>query len=195
MKSRRFGLNVCDWITVFRVLAFALVEATHVNVRKDALARLGLKPGPWLNELKNALRQSSPPDTTFTAPTADPSDPREFRASLRELERELIVETPGQRIVYIVDTLFQPAKCRARRRDGAWRRRIVLRVSIPGRGPWEALKRFHLTARQAGTIARMANVKQLRTFHFSPRYDGRGDELLAEAEATFHGRIAPDEPV
>jgi len=59
----------------------------------------------------------------------------------------------------------------------------------------EAVKRYHLTARQAGSLARMANVKRLEVFHFSPRYDGMADAIYAEAAAAFSGVIPPDEPV
>ena len=39
----------------------------------------------------------------------------------------------------------------------------------------------HLTARQAGTLAGLARVKQFTPFHFSPRYTDRGHLLEAEA--------------
>jgi ribonuclease BN (tRNA processing enzyme) len=44
----------------------------------------------------------------------------------------------------------------------------------------EAARRRHLTASQAGSIARMAGVKRLHTLHYSPRY-----KVAAEAEAPF----------
>jgi ribonuclease Z len=39
----------------------------------------------------------------------------------------------------------------------------------------------HLTAHQAGTVARIVGAKSLVPFHFSPRYEGRETELAGEA--------------
>jgi ribonuclease Z len=52
--------------------------------------------------------------------------------------------------------------------------------------------RYHLTAAEAGTIARRSKVHRLKVFHFSPRYQGRGDLLRHEAEAAFRGRKDPE---
>ncbi|HZW52338.1 MAG TPA: hypothetical protein VFF05_10780, partial [Rudaea sp.] len=54
----------------------------------------------------------------------------------------------------------------------------------------------HLTARQAGTIARACGAKRLMPFHFSPRYSDREAQLRAEAEAAWSGSsdAAPASP-
>ena len=51
----------------------------------------------------------------------------------------------------------------------------------------QASKRYHLTARQAGLLGRDARVRRLEVFHFSPRYEGRADEIYAEARSAFLG--------
>jgi ribonuclease Z len=48
-----------------------------------------------------------------------------------------------------------------------------------------AAARYHLTAYQAGTLARRARAQQCIPFHFSARYAGEEDSLRAEAAAAF----------
>ena len=49
----------------------------------------------------------------------------------------------------------------------------------------KAQERYHLTARQAGLLARKAGVRELVVFHFSPRYSGQDDLLYKEAQEEF----------
>src|SRR5262245_15133913 len=44
------------------VLGVALREVEHVSVNRDRLERLALVPGPWLRELKQAVRRAEPMD-------------------------------------------------------------------------------------------------------------------------------------
>jgi len=48
-------------------------------------------------------------------------------------------------------------------------------------------RKNHLTATQAGTIARLAGAKAVQPFHFSPRYEGREAALIGELRAAWGG--------
>lgn len=175
-------------------LGFALTEPTHLNVRTDALGQLGVPPGRWLNELKTAIRAGQPADTPITARWRAAGVEHERRFRLGELRDRLILSTPGQKIAYVTDTIFSRANVArvaalAERADVFFCESLFLDADRE-----EAAKRYHLTARQAGTLARLAAVKRLQVFHFSPRYDGMADRLYAEADAAFRGAIEPDEP-
>jgi len=176
-------------------LGFAVKEKTHLNVRKDELDRFGIPAGPWLNELKDAIRRQRPDETIITARWVDGGTPRQQGYRLQELRDRLVVETQGQKLAYVVDALFsKPNVARivelVRNADLFYCESLFLDADRE-----QALKRHHLTARQAGTLARWAGVKRLEVFHFSPRYDGMADQIYAEAAAAFHGELAPDEPV
>lgn len=175
-------------------MAYLFEERSRLNVRATSLDQMGLPAGRWLNELKAAIRAGAPDDSPIDVVWREQGNERHTRLALGTLRDELIVETPGQRIGYVVDTLFS--------RDNAEKLAALLEGAdvlyceslFLDEDRHEALKRYHLTARQAGTLARTAGVKSLRTFHFSPRYDGRADELYAEAQATFRGETSPDTP-
>jgi ribonuclease Z len=98
-----------------------------------------------------------------------------------------VEDRPGQRITYVVDTLFdQPNAERivalARAADVFYCEARFLDVDRD-----EAEKRHHLTARQAGFLARAAGVRRLEVFHFSPRYQGMAQAFHAEARAEYAG--------
>ncbi len=55
-------------------------------------------------------------------------------------------------------------------------------------------ERGHSTALEAGTIAKLAEVKQLVIGHFSSRYDEEGEQsLLAEAKSVFENTVLAKE--
>jgi ribonuclease Z len=162
-------------------MAYAVTERTHLNVRADALDALDVRPGPWLNVLKNAVRTGADPETPIEIAPGE-------RRTLGTLRDALLIETAGQKIAYVVDTLFSPANAArivhlARGADLFYCESPFLDEDID-----QATRRYHLTARQAGALARAAGVHRLAVFHFSPRYEGRYGELAAEAVEEFTGQ-------
>ncbi|HZP41219.1 MAG TPA: ribonuclease Z [Candidatus Binatia bacterium] len=162
-------------------MAYAVTEPTHLNVRGDALAAAGLRPGPWLNALKSAIRNGASRDTPIDVAPGD-------RRPLGPLADALLVVTPGQKVAYVVDALFSPANARAIVRLAAGADVFFCEAPFLEEDLEQATRRYHLTARQAGALARAAGVRRLEVFHFSPRYEGRYGDLVAEAQAEFVGR-------
>ena len=162
-------------------MAYAVTERTHLNVRPDALTAAGLQPGRWLNALKDAIRAGRPDDTMIEL---GPSDLR----PLGVLRDRLLTVRPGQKVAYVVDTLYSPANVAAVTRLAAGADLFFCEAPFLEADVDQATKRHHLTARQAGALGRAAGVKRLEVFHFSPRYEGRYREIEHEAQAEFTGQ-------
>jgi ribonuclease Z len=162
-------------------MAYAVQEHAHLNVRTETLEAMGHRAGRWLGELKTAVRNGASRDTSIEIAPGT-------RRPLGELADALLVETPGQKIAYVVDTVFSAANAArvvelARGADVFYCESPFLDADID-----QATKRYHLTAGQAGAMARAAGVRRLNVFHFSPRYEGRYGEIVAEAQDEFAGR-------
>jgi len=171
-------------------LAFAVVEAMHVNVWRNRLAELGVVPGPWLRDVKRAILAGAPDDTGITAPTAEPEPRGERRLSLGTLRNTALQVVPGQKIAYVTDAAHHAENARrivelARQSDLLFIECMFLAADAADAG-----RKAHLTARQAGSLAREAGAHVLVPFHFSPRYAGRESELRAEAQDAFGGVVA-----
>ena len=170
-------------------LAFALSEKSHLNVDTSVLEKLKLAPGRWIDGMKHAIRVGSPDDHAVAALVREDGVVREQTFALGEL-RDLVIESRGQKIGYVVDTLYSPGNQQkivdlVRGADLFYCESPFLDADVD-----QATKRYHLTARQAGLLGREAGVRRLEVFHFSPRYEGRADEIYAEARAVFLGNGA-----
>jgi ribonuclease Z len=166
-------------------LGFAIEESMHVNVWKNRLAERGLPVGPWLRDLKRAVRGNLPDEHLVGIPA--PTDGSDARAMpLREL-REIVTVTPGQKIAYVTDVADTPANraaivALARNAD-----LLFIEAAFALEDAALAQDRAHLTAAAAGAIAREAGVRRVEPFHYSPRYTGLEERLLDELRAAFGG--------
>lgn len=161
-------------------LAFALREPMSVNVWRGALDALGVQPGPWLGEAKRAVRLGAPDATSIALP-----DGR--RMSLAALRTEALRIGPGQHVAYVTDAAATPENAErivalARGADQLFVEAVFLDAD---RALADATR--HLTAGDAGRLARQAGVKHLRLFHHSARYLATPDVLADEARAAFGG--------
>lgn len=175
-------------------LGFALTEKNRLNVKADELAQMGVPAGRWLNELKSAVREGLPGDTPIRVEWKEGTERRTASFSVEELRERLLVETRGQKIAYVVDTLFNRYNLQRVVALVAGADTFFCESLFLDADRHEATKRYHLTARQAGTLARAAGVSRLETFHFSPRYERNPEPLRAEAQAVFRGEMPIDEP-
>jgi ribonuclease Z len=167
-------------------LAFALEETAHVNVLRNRLEDLGLAVGPWLRGLKSAILRGEPDPTSIAVAWGDTAAPKPDVLPLGAL-REVATITPGRKIAYVVDAVHS-AENATRIIDLAHGADVLfIETAFLESDAGRAAERKHLTARQAGTLARQARVKRIVTLHYSPRYEGRHQALVDEAEAAFRG--------
>ena len=168
-------------------LAFALQERFHVNVWKNRLQARGLPTGPWLQSLKQAVLRGDPDQTPIAIPGQDAMPPEQGLLSLGELKTDILRIVPGQKIAYVVDALYNEANARRIITLVQGADQLFIETPFLQRDAAHAAARYHLTAQQAGTLARQAAVKTCTPFHFSARYSGQEETLLAEALSAFHG--------
>lgn len=164
-------------------LAFCLVEAEHINVWKPKLEALGLPTGPWLTQLRRAIRDRAPDDTPISVRWRGRDGARERRFTVGELVREVVELTPGQRIAYATDAAMtegNAARIVALARDADL---LFIEAAFLEADRDHALRKAHMTAAFAGRVAAAAGVRRAVPFHFSTRYLGAGERLVHEFEA------------
>ena len=165
-------------------LGLSVEERFHVNIIKEGLNRLGLQPGPWLSEFKQAIYRRDDPKAKFeVAPRQSPGG-KQF--TLGELSEQIARITAGQKITYITDVVYSESNqdkivAFARNSD-----HLFIEAVFMEKDRRVARQKYHLTARQAGKLAALAGVKKFSIFHFSPRYSGQEDLLYQEAWAAYN---------
>lgn len=165
-------------------LAFALDETAHVNVWKNKLAEMGLTTGPWLRAVKRAVVTGAPDDTPIEVSVHGPPGARSTVWRLRDLRPALDV-VPGQRIGYVTDVKFTPDNLRELEALLGGVDLLFIESVFLDAESAHAERKNHLTATQAGDIARRLGARAVVPFHFSPRYQGRAAEVLAEVRTAW----------
>jgi ribonuclease Z len=165
-------------------LGFSIKEQFHVNIIKDQLLSLGLEVGPWLKSFKSALFNQMDPESEFVV-TIGPKKEIQKTFILGDLSAKISTITPGQKITYIADAGMSDANEIKMADIARSSDHLFIEAAFLEKHREIAMKKRHLTARQAGTIAARAGVKQFTIFHFSPRYTGQEHLLLQEAQGAF----------
>ncbi len=169
-------------------LAYALEEKQHINIMKNALDDLGLPVGPWLGELKKSIFRGDSNQTPVEI-WQKQNNKRILITTLPlgVLKDRIVKITPGMKISYIADALYSEDNAEKIVKLAESSDIIFIEAPFPERDIDRAFERYHLTAQQAGRLARMAGAKHLVLFHFSPKYKGQEHQLIEEAMAAFTG--------
>ena len=168
-------------------LAYAIEEKAHVNVAKDRLDALGVATGAWLRDLKHAVLAGAPDATPIAVQWRDRDGDHAVMRTVGELSHLILDVAPGQRVGYATDLRYTEANVRTLAALFADADVLFIESVFLDEDAEHGARKNHLTAAQAGRIARLAGAREVRPFHFSPRYEGREAELIDEVRAAWLG--------
>ena len=171
-------------------LAYALEEKARLKVATDRIAALGVTTGPWLRELKHAVLTGAPGDTPIRLQWRDRQGEHAMTRPVGALRPLVLDAVAGQRIGYVTDLRYTEANVETLSQLLADVDLLYIESVFLDADERHATRKNHLTARQAGDIARRLRARAMVPFHHSPRYEGRSAELLAEARAAWGMTVA-----
>lgn len=162
-------------------MAYLLKERFHLNVNKEKLGKLFLGVGPWLNTLKESVYANKSDDYNIKVPIEN--GVKEYR--LGQLKKDILIITPGQKIGYIVDCDYTTENQKKIKNLMEGVDILYIEAAFLDEDKERARITAHLTAKEAGELARKAGVKRLEVMHFSTKYSGSPELLIEEAQKAF----------
>lgn len=183
LEDGRFIVEACLLDHSVPCLGYALREEALININKDRLQSLGWAPGPWLNRLKEMVREGRGDDEPIEILVCAGDTLKKERRRLKEVSDAIVMTAAGTKVAYVTDIGYtqgnrEKARALAREVDVLFCEAAFLERDLD-----HARRKNHLTARQAGELARLAGARRLEIFHFSPKYLDEEDLLLDEARA------------
>ena len=167
-------------------LCFSLKENFYVNINKEAIKEMGLPVGPWLTRFKRALYEKRDLGEEFLVSWGYGGRMVKEKAFiLGELAERIAKISPGQKLAYITDIIGSPEnyeKVIALARDAD---HLFIEAAFLDQEKEMAREKLHLTAKEAGELARLAGAKGFTLFHFSPRYSHLVGDIEKEAMESF----------
>ncbi len=167
-------------------MAFSVKQNDFLKVRKDILDTLNLKPGPWLGALKKEV------ESGLELQNEDIEMPDGRKLSKAELAEKMFEVRNGKKVSYVVDTIFSDETVDKICRLIDASDEFYCECTFLSSDEEKAVANHHLTAKQAGTLARLGNVARLIPIHLSKRYGNRYWELIKEAGSEFGNIELPE---
>jgi ribonuclease Z len=155
---------------------YSFLETDSFNVQKDVLQTLGLEPGPWIATLKQHAHH---PETKET-----PLQVGKAIYTIGDLSHKLLVRKKGVKISYLTDFILEEEYLENIVRFVWESDMLFCEAAFLEEDREKARRTYHLTAKEAGILARMAHTKHLIIFHFSRRYQDYSS-LIKEAKVEF----------
>ncbi|MDY7035219.1 MAG: MBL fold metallo-hydrolase [Thermodesulfobacteriota bacterium] len=167
-------------------MGLSLVENFYVNIIKEGLEESGLPVGAWLNRFKKALYEKRDLDSAFIVQWEERGKiVKEKSFVLGALAEKIARISPGQKITYLTDITGSPENYEKAVNLAKKADHLFVEAAFLDCDKEIARKKYHLTAKEAGELARRAGAKQFTPFHFSPRYSTCSEEIKKEAMEAF----------
>jgi len=163
--------------------AYFIKEKSLLNIDRKELAETGLKPGPWLQQVRDL--------------SADPGREIPIDGSfynLKMLREKLLKVTAGESIGYLSDFKYEKESISKLKKIFNGCDVMICESQYLSAEIKFAKKNYHLTAGQAARIAKAVNAKKLILFHISDRYRVKDyPALIKEAREIFPETYLPEE--
>ena len=99
-----------------------------------------------------------------------------------DLADELVIISPGQKIGYVTDIRYSQENIGRIAAIASSVDLLFIEAYYLSERESQAYEKAHLTARQAGMIARLLEAKKVIAMHISPRYHDRTEEIYRELD-------------
>lgn len=175
-------------------LAYVVEEKARVKVDKERLIALGVSTGSWLRDLKQAIISGAPGETPILVQWRDRQGEHAMTRTVNELRHLVLDVVPGQRIGYVTDLRYTESNVQALVSLLADVDLLFIESVFLEEDCAQAARKNHLTAAQAGRIARTVRARAVVPFHFSPRYEGRESALVSQAMSAWSGTLVSKSP-
>ncbi|HSD62320.1 MAG TPA: MBL fold metallo-hydrolase [Ignavibacteriaceae bacterium] len=178
-----FSIRVIFLNHIIPSAAYFIKEKPSFNINKEALAKTGLTPGPWLEQVRNLSINS---DESIIV------NGKSYK--LKAFRDKLLVRREGESIGYLTDFIYENETRNKIRKVFKGCDTMVCESQYLSSEKKFASKNYHLIAKQAARLARAANAGKLILFHVSDRYRTREYPLLLdEARELFPNTFFPSE--
>lgn len=164
-------------------VGYKILEKDSLNINKDELDKSGLKPGSWLQTVRNLSEDDS---------TIINIDNKDYY--LGDLRKDLLFSKKGESICYLTDFIFDDKSKESLTKFISGSDIVICESQYHNDDAELAAQNFHLTSRQAAFLAAESGAKKLILFHISERYYTRKryNTLLEDARTVFPQTYFPE---
>ena len=169
IDNRDFSVKVAFLNHIIPSAAYFVKEKPYLNINKKSLEKLGFKPGPWLEKVRD-----------LTISDSDEIEIGNKFYKIKSLREKLLEKKEGQSLGYLTDFIYGKETIARIRKTFKQCDTMICESQYLSSEKEFAKKNYHLTAKQAAQIAKAINARKLILFHISDRYRVKDYPLLVE---------------